>query len=116
MLPRPDSFYGVSKAFGEILGRYFVDHHDISAICLRIGSFRPRPKTRRALATWISPRDMVQLVHCALEADAKYGIYYGISGNTRRYWDLSNAQEELGYEPQDDAEAYAAQVLAQQKE
>lgn len=116
MSPRPDSFYGVSKALGEILGRYFTDHHDMSVICLRIGSFRPKPTTPRALATWISPRDMVQLVHCALEADVRYGIYYGISNNTRRYWDLSNAQQELGYKPQDDAEAYAARLLAQEKE
>ncbi len=115
MPPRPDSFYGVSKAFGEILGRYFVDHHNMSVICLRIGSFLPRPTSRRALATWMSPRDMVQLVHRALEADVEYGIYYGISGNTRRYWDISNAQQDLGYEPQDDAEMYAAEVLAEKR-
>jgi len=116
MLPRPDSFYGVSKAFGEILGRYYADRYDMSVICLRIGSFvwpESRPRNRRTLATWISHRDMVQLVHRSLAAEVKYGIYYGISGNTRRYWDISNAQRELGYQPQDDAEAYAAEILAQ---
>jgi len=114
MPPRPDSFYGVGKAFGEILGRYYADHYDMSVICIRIGSHRPRPMIPRQLATWLSPRDMLQLVHLSLQTEVKYGIYYGISGNTRRYWDISNAQEELGYQPQDDAETYAAQLLAQE--
>jgi len=113
MMIRPDSLYGVSKAFGEALGRYYVDEYGMSVICLRIGSFQPVPRNPRMLSTWLSPRDCAQLVWRGIERDVPFGVFYGISGNTRRYWDISNAQSVLGYAPEDDAEAYAAEVLAQ---
>ena len=109
---RPDSYYGVSKCFGEALGRYYVDAFGMSVICLRIGSFQPRPRGERQLATWISHRDTAQLVWRGIEADLPFGVFYGISGNTRAYWDIANARELLGYAPQDDAETYAREVLA----
>ena len=112
MPARPDSYYGVSKAFGEDLGRYYLDAFGLSVICLRIGSFQPKPRGERMLATWISYRDMAQMVRRSIETTVRYGIYYGISGNTRAYWDISNARHELGYAPEDDAETYAAEVLA----
>jgi len=112
MPARPDSYYGVSKCFGEDLGRYYVDAHGLRVICLRIGSFQPRPHGERQLSTWISHRDMAQLVWRAIEAEVRFGIYYGISGNTRAYWDIANARRELGYAPEDDAETYAAEILA----
>ncbi len=110
---RPDSFYGVSKAFGEALARYYFDQHGLESICLRIGSFQPRPRSARMLATWLSHRDTVQLVWRGIEAGrVKFGIYYGISRNTRRTWDISNAERDLGYAPEDDAEAYAKEFTA----
>jgi nucleoside-diphosphate-sugar epimerase len=109
---RPDSYYGVSKCFGEAMGRYYTDAHGLSAICLRIGSFQPKPRGERQLSTWISYRDMAQLVWRSIEADVTFGIFYGISGNTRAYWDISNARQLLGYAPEDDGETYAAEVLA----
>ena len=112
---RPDSYYGVSKCFGEALGRYYVDAFGLSVICLRIGSFQPRPRGERQLATWISYRDTAQLVWRGIESDLPFGIFYGISGNTRAYWDIANARELLGYAPQDDAETHAAEVLAEQE-
>lgn len=110
---RPDSYYGVSKAFGEALGRYYVDAFGLSVICLRIGSFQPKPRGERQLATWISYRDTAQLVWRAIETALPYGVFYGISGNTRAYWDIRNAREQLGYAPEDDAETYAAEVFAE---
>jgi len=105
---RPDSYYGVSKAFGEAIGRYYVDRFDMAVFCLRIGSFVPTPTSVRCLSTWISARDMAQLVWRCIEAeDVRFGIYYGISNNTRKYWDISNAQREIGYAPEDDGEEYA---------
>jgi nucleoside-diphosphate-sugar epimerase len=106
---RPDSLYAVGKAFGEALGQYFVDRYEMSIICLRIGTFTAVPKLNspndRILATWCSPRDLAQLVKRSLEHDnLGFQIFYAISGNTRRYWDISNAQALLGYEPQDNAE------------
>ncbi|MDQ3700013.1 MAG: NAD(P)-dependent oxidoreductase [Chloroflexota bacterium] len=109
---RPDSYYGVSKCFGEALGRYYVDAFGMSVICLRIGSFQPRPRGERQLATWISYRDTAQLVWRGIESDVPFGVYYGISGNTRAYWDIGNARAELGYAPEDDAETFATEVLA----
>ena len=112
MSERPDSFYGASKAFGEDLGRYYVDQFGLEVICLRIGSFQPdeavkeRPNDR-ILSTWLSHRDCVQLVWRGIEAEVKYGIFYGISGNTRAYWDIQSARHQLGYEPEDNAEQYA---------
>ncbi|MBI3970448.1 MAG: NAD-dependent epimerase/dehydratase family protein [Chloroflexi bacterium] len=108
---RPDSYYGVSKCLGEALGRYYVDAHGMSVICLRIGSFQPAPRGVRQPATWISYRDTAQLVRRSIETDLPFGIFYGISGNTRAYWDTSNARELLGYQPEDNAEAFAAQLL-----
>jgi nucleoside-diphosphate-sugar epimerase len=110
---RPDSFYGASKAHGEALGRYYADNFDLAVICLRIGTFQPdesviNRKSDRILSTWLSHRDTVQLCWRGIEAaDVKFGIYYGISGNKRGYWDIQNAVSELGYAPEDDAEKHA---------
>ena len=112
MLARPDSLYGVSKAFGEDLARFYVDEYGLKAFCLRIGSFQPNDSvlnrsSDRILSTWLSHGDMVQLIQCCLEADSTdFGIYYGISNNTRAYWDIQNARDELGYSPEDDAEDF----------
>jgi nucleoside-diphosphate-sugar epimerase len=106
---RPDSYYGVSKAYGEALGRFFVDEYGMSVVCLRIGSFQPRPRNARMLSTWLSERDAAQLVWRAIEADVPFAVVYGISNNTRAYWDLGSARELLGYAPEDDAESYAAE-------
>jgi len=110
--PRPDSRYGVSKVFGEALGRLYADKHGLEVINLRIGSFQPRPRDLRMLFTWISPRDMVQLVDCCLRArDVHFEIVHGISANTRSCWSDALA-ERIGYRPQDDAERYRDELLA----
>lgn len=106
---RPDSLYGVGKAFGEALGQFYCDRYEVSVICLRIGTFTEDPQARnsedRILRTWCSPRDLAQLVARSLEVkNLGFQIFYGISGNTRRFWDIGNAQELLGYRPQDNAE------------
>lgn len=109
---RPSSMYGVTKCFAEATGRLYADKAGLQVICLRIGFFRDRPLEERHLAVWISPADMGRLARCAIEApNVHFEIVYGISNNTRRWWDLGRAQRVLGYEPQDDAEAYAAELL-----
>jgi uronate dehydrogenase len=109
---RPDSRYGVSKVFGEALGRLYADKHGLEVVCLRIGSFRLQPTDVRMLSTWISPRDMVDLARAALEAqDVHFEVVYGLSANSRAIWDLTGA-ERLGYRPQDNAEAYATAILS----
>ena len=76
---------------------------------MRIGSCCPRPVNARMLATWQSFGDFAQLVTVGLESDYRYEIVYGVSRNTRSWWDNSNAYR-LGYAPQDNAEVYAAEV------
>jgi uronate dehydrogenase len=105
---RPDSRYGVSKVFGEALGRLYADKYAMTVACLRIGSFRERPEDARQLSTWIGHRDMAELVRCAIEApDYGFAIVYGVSANTRAKWTSPDA-ERLGYRPSQDAEAWAA--------
>jgi len=102
--PRPDGLYGASKVFGEALGRMYVDRFGLSVVCLRIGSFRPRPEEERELSTWLSHADGVRLVQAALTADVDFAIVYGASANTRRWWPPDT---EIGFVPVDDAETYA---------
>jgi uronate dehydrogenase len=109
---RPDSMYGVTKCFAEAMGRLYAEKAGLQVICLRIGAFRPRPTEERHLAVWLSPNDLVHLVRAALEAPGiQFELVYGISRNTRRWWDLTRARQVLGYAPQDDAEAYAKELL-----
>ena len=109
---RPSSMYGVTKCFAEATGRLYADKAGLQVICLRIGFFQDRPLEERHLAVWISPADMARLVRCSIEApNVHFEIAYGISNNTRRWWDLARAREVLGYDPQDDAEIYAKELL-----
>ncbi len=109
---RPDTFYGVGKVAAEALLRLYADRHGIDAISTRIGSFGPRPTSRRQLSTWLSHQDAVRMFHAALTAPAPgYAVLYGISNNTRAWWDLE-AGRALGYHPEDDAEQFAAEIEA----
>lgn len=112
VVSRPDTFYGVGKVAAEALLRLYADRHSLDAVALRIGSFLPRPETRRHLATWLSHDDAVRMVEAALTAtDPGFAVLYGISANTRAWWDLEPGRR-LGYEPQDDAETFAAEIEA----
>jgi len=114
VLPRPDTRYGVSKVFGEALGRLYADKYGISVACLRIGTFivPDRPRDARQLLTWISHRDMVQLVRrCIDHPHFHFVVVYGASNNLRSRWDNTNAKF-LGYRPQDDSEQFAAEIFA----
>lgn len=108
--PRPDTFYGVAKVAAEALLSLYADRYGIDAVSCRIGSFLPQPETVRGLSTWLSPDDAVRMVDAALTApDPGHAVLYGISANTRAWWDLEPGRA-LGYDPQDDAERFADQV------
>ena len=103
---RPDSNYGVSKAFGEALARYYCARYGIESICLRLGSVLEDDdptKKLRSRKIWLSHRDLVQLVKKSLLSNVVFGIYYGVSNNKGRFWDILNAEQEIGYVPVDDA-------------
>lgn len=118
---RPDSLYGVSKAYGEALGRLYMERHGLRVFCLRIGAVRERDdptepssnplidldadgQRNRMRAVWLSRRDCAELIASCLEVeDVSWAIVYGVSGNPRRFWDLTHARELLGWEPRDAA-------------
>ncbi|MCW7944752.1 NAD-dependent dehydratase [Streptomyces hygroscopicus] len=113
---RPDTFYGLSKAFGEDLAQYYWDKHGLETVSVRIGSCFPEPTSVRMLSIWMSPGDGARLFHAALTAEhVGHTVVYGSSANTRLWWDLKSARA-LGYEPQDDSEPYAERLIAEQGE
>ena len=113
--PKPDSRYGLSKVFGEQLGSLYADKYGMQVFCMRIGNVNPAPVDKRRLSIWISPRDFAHLVSTGIEhPQVHFEIVYGVSANQRSWYDNSNAAR-LGYRPRDDAETYAAAVLAKEK-
>jgi uronate dehydrogenase len=109
---RPDGYYGLSKAYGEDLSRFYFDRYGIETACIRIGSSFPEPKDRRMLVTWLSYRDLTELVRCCLFAPALgHTIVYGMSANRDKWWDNTNAAH-LGFHPQDSSEPFRAKVEA----
>ncbi|MCT9088327.1 NAD(P)-dependent oxidoreductase [Streptomyces sp. ASQP_92] len=113
---RPDTFYGLSKAFGEDLAQFYWDKHGLETVSVRIGSCFAEPTSVRMLSVWMSPGDGARLFDAALTAEhVGHTVVYGSSANTRLWWDLSSARA-LGYEPRDDSERYAEKLIAEQGE
>ncbi|WP_132058049.1 NAD-dependent glucose-6-phosphate dehydrogenase Azf [Halorussus amylolyticus] len=109
-LPRPSNLYGVSKASGEVLGRYYHDHHDLSVVCVRIGNLtkgHPPRDYERGQAMWLSHRDCAHLFDRCLQADYDFEIVYGISDNDRKYYSIERAKEVLGYDPEDNSAEFS---------
>ena len=111
--PAPDTFYGVSKAAGEAVAALYARRYGIDAICVRILSCFERPLNPRMLSTWLSPDDGARLFEACLTAPSPgFRVVYGVSANTRGGWVSLAGARALGYEPRDDAEDYAAGVIA----
>jgi hypothetical protein len=100
---------------GEAASRYYAERYGLSCICLRIGTVNGanRPLRPRHFATLLSHPDLVEIVDCAIRAprELRYGVYYGVSANTWRFWDIANAYDELGFDPQDDAERFRSEAV-----
>jgi uronate dehydrogenase len=108
---RPDSRYGVSKAFGESLGALYAFKHGLRVTCLRIGHVLDAPAHERDLSIWLAPQDLVQLIRIGLDhPHIRYEIFFGVSDCARGFWDNSAAFR-YGYKPQSRAEDHAAQAL-----
>lgn len=104
---RPDGFYGVSKCFGESLSRYYFDRFGIETVCLRIGSAFEQPRNRRMLVTWLSFRDLIELVRCSLFTNrVGHTIVYGVSDNPAKWVDNTGASH-LGFRPRDSSAQFA---------
>lgn len=107
-LPRPDTFYGVSKVAMEALGSLYADRFAMSIVSARIGGFRPEPEAGRALAMWLSPGDMARLVLATLALDSPgHHIVWGVSRNFPGWVDRT-AGSTMGFDPLDDSYAWAA--------
>ena len=105
-LPRPSNLYGVSKAAGEVLGRYYHDETDIAVVCVRIGNLtkgQPPEDYERGQAMWLSYRDCAHLFDRCLSAEYGFEIVYGISDNDRKFYSIERARTVLGYEPRDNS-------------
>ncbi len=115
---RPDGPYGISKAYGEATGAYYAENFGLKVACLRIGTVNAgnRPMNPRDIATWCSHRDILQLIRLCLEIEPlQFDIFYGVSDNKWRFWDIDHARDVLGYAPQDNAEDYRELISAAQK-
>jgi uronate dehydrogenase len=111
--PRPDTFYGWSKAAGESLGALYHHRYGLDVIALRIGTCFAEPTGSRGLSTWLSPADAARLVEACLSAPRPgFRTVWGVSDNTRRWWSLAGARA-LGYQSHDDAERFAAARIAE---
>ena len=111
---RPDTRYGVSKAFGEALAALYAYKHGLRVTCLRIGNVAEQPLDLRRMSIWLHPEDLVQLIRIGLEhPDIGYEIFYGASDNDRAWWDNANAFR-YGYRPKHRSEAHRDFALAAQ--
>lgn len=111
---RPDSRYGVSKAFGEAVGALYSDKHGLRVACIRIGNVNDKPLDSRRLSIWIKPEDLAQLVRIGLEhPDIHFEIFYGSSDNAAGWWDNSNARR-FGYRPKFRSEDFRPEAMAEQ--
>jgi nucleoside-diphosphate-sugar epimerase len=115
--PAPDTYYGVAKVTGEALAALYHHRYGMDTICLRILTCFEKPPTVRALSTWLSPDDAGRLFEaCLTVPDPGFRVAYGVSANTRGGWVSLAEARSLGYEPCDDAEAHAAEVIAEHGE
>jgi len=109
---RPDGYYGLSKAFGENLSRFYFDRYGIETACIRIGSSFPEPRDRRMLATWLSYDDLHRLITgCLTTPVLGHTIIFGMSDNAVTWWDNRLARH-VGYRPQDSSDVYRDAVYA----
>jgi len=111
---RPDTFYGLAKCFTEDLGKMYWEKRGLESVHLRILSCLTYDgvNNARALGSWLSYGDLVQLVTRAIDTPVTgFSVIYGVSNNDRVPVDNANASF-LGYRPKDNAEQYAEEVLA----
>lgn len=112
---RPDSLYGVSKAFGENIARLYFDKYGIESVCLRIGSCCAEPTDERMLHTWLSYNDLEQLVVKSLTSDVvNFMVIYGMSDNDIIWWDNESANH-INFKPEDSSYVFINKVKSYNK-
>ncbi|SFK83902.1 NAD-dependent epimerase/dehydratase family protein [Falsiroseomonas stagni] len=107
---RPDGFYGLSKAYGELMGRMYWDKHGVENVNVRIGSCFPKPVNRRMLSTWLSYADLARMMKAIIAAErVGHAVIWGASRNPETYWGKDH-RDRIGWAPQDSAEDFRAEV------
>jgi uronate dehydrogenase len=107
----PDGFYGLSKAYGELMGRLYWNKHGVESVFIRIGSAFPEPIDARMLATWLSYPDLARLINRCVATDrVGCGVVWGASKNERMTWWGKDTRATLGWEPRDSADTFAGQL------
>lgn len=107
---RPDSFYGLSKAYGELMGRLYWDKHGVENVNVRIGSSFPEPVDARMLSTWLSYADLARMMErCVLAEAVGHCVVWGASANPATFWGADN-RDRIGWQPRDSAESFREQV------
>lgn len=108
----PDGYYGLSKAYTELMGRMYWFKHGVESVAVRIGSSFPEPTEARMLATWLSYDDLCRLYERATLAQAVGNcVIWGASDNAATFW-RRDARADLGWLPQDSADPFAGQLAA----
>lgn len=106
---KPDSRYGVSKAFAETVARFYYEKYGLTSLGLRIGRCEDKPSDLRMLSTWIHPDDLFQLVLRGIERPLTADIAYGVSRNAQSWW-LNDGSSALGYEPVHSADDFLPEI------
>jgi uronate dehydrogenase len=107
----PDGFYGLSKAYGELMGRLYWYKHGVESVFVRIGSCFPEPTNARMLATWLSYPDLSRLIVRCVSAEAVgCSVIWGASNNRRMTWWTGDARGKVGWQPIDSADPFAGQL------
>ncbi|RQG98165.1 NAD-dependent epimerase/dehydratase family protein [Natrarchaeobius oligotrophus] len=115
--PDPDTYYGVTKVFGEAMGSYYAKRHGLDVVNLRIGWLLTRDELRQecadrdgagerfARAMWLSPADCRRVIRAAATHSLERTplTAHGISNNADRFLSLTETMLELGYRPRDDS-------------
>src|SRR4051795_8695301 len=108
---QPDGYYGLSKAYGELMGRMYWFKHGVENVNVRIGSAFPEPVNARMLATWLSYPDFARLMQrCVLAPKVGCCVVWGASKNAQMTWWRDDAREAVGWAPQDSADGFAGQL------
>jgi uronate dehydrogenase len=108
----PDSYYGLSKAYGELLARLYWQKHGVQSVLLRIGSCAPEPWDARSLVIWLSYADLTRLVERAVMApDVGCDVVWGSSKNSSLSWWSNDARAKLGWEPKDNSDQFSARLM-----
>ncbi|MFM2150660.1 MAG: hypothetical protein RLZZ187_2966 [Pseudomonadota bacterium] len=107
---RADGYYGLSKAYGELMGRMYWDKHGVENVNVRIGSCLPKPNNARGLSTWLSYPDLARMmIRCILAERVGHAVIWGASANPASFW-AQDHRDRIGWTPEDSAETYRAEI------